>query len=80
MIEYFEKLKRNSLFKVIFEFSIFFDLLIKIELCINDTNTEGNIQLFKFMKFILAKIKNNTYYNNNLSKQVIELFQNYILN
>ena len=80
MIDYFEKLKRNSLFKVIFEFSSFFDLLIKIELCINDTNTEGNIQLFKFMKFILAKIKNNTYYNNNLSKQVIELFQNYILN
>ncbi len=85
MLELLEELRNNALFKEIFELSQFLKMLGQIELYINDSNTEENIQYFKFMKFLLTKEnndkndKNGSFYNDKLSKQIIELFQNYIL-
>ena len=82
MLELLEQLRNNSLFKEIFELSQFLKMLRQIELCINDSNTEENIQYYQFMKFLLTKENNDkhvSFYNDKLSKQIIELFQNYIL-
>ena len=78
MLELLEKLRINSLIKDIFELSTFLNMLSEIELYINDSNTEENIQYFKFMKFLLTKLENKSFNYGKLSKQIIELFQNYI--
>ena len=80
ILELLQNIKKESLFETLFEIPMFLNVLSDIELNTNDSKSEENIQYLKLMKFILTKVKNNSFYDNNLSNQLVELFQKYILN
>jgi len=80
ILDLLQNIKKESLFEMLFELPMFLNILNNIEINTNDSNSEENIQYLKLMKFILNKVKNNSFSNKNLSNQLVELFQKYILN